>query len=113
MGCTKMSERVKEVASRASTRHRLSVASRVAAAVPGAYTLTAIMVMLAAQMLLRAGIGPAEAVLAATIPAFLVYAAMVCAVFHARSAARAWAWLAGAAAPIGALLWIMTGPVLR
>jgi hypothetical protein len=35
--------------------------------------------------------------LATTMASFLVYAAIVMAVFHARSAVRAWMWLAVAA----------------
>jgi hypothetical protein len=39
----------------------------------------------------------AQALLATTMASFLVYAAIVMAVFHARSAVRAWMWLAVAA----------------
>jgi hypothetical protein len=43
----------------------------------------------------------AQALLATTMASFLVYAAIVMAVFHARSAVRAWMWLAVAAVPPG------------
>lgn len=93
-----------------AARYRLSVLARVLAAFLGAYGLTALFTMLTSQILIRARTGQAEAVLASTIPAFVVYAAIFCAIFHARSARRAWAWLAGTALPLAALVWIMEGP---
>lgn len=86
-------------------QRRLSVLSRIAAAVFGAYGLTALIAMLLSQGLILAGMGQAQAVLAATIPAFLIYAALVCAIFHTRSARRAWARIVGAALPAALLVW--------
>lgn len=84
---------------------RLSVLARIAAAMVGAYALTALIAMLLSQLLFLAGVGQAQAVLAATIPAFVIYAALVCAIFHTRSATRAWVRLTGAALPIAVLVW--------
>ncbi|MGA1810298.1 MULTISPECIES: hypothetical protein [Sphingobium] len=60
--------------------------------------------MLASQLLRLAGVDPAQAVLAATIPAFLCYAAIVCAIFHVRTATRGWAMLVIAATPLASLV---------
>ena len=45
------------------------------------------------------GAGRADAVLASTMASFLVYAAIIMGVFHARTALRAWAGIILAAVP--------------
>ncbi|MFT4052890.1 MAG: hypothetical protein QM681_00160 [Novosphingobium sp.] len=82
---------------------RLSILARTGAALAGAYVLTALIAILASQLLMLAGMDRTEAVLAATIPSFLLYAGLVCAIFHTRSAKLAWARLAVACAFVAAL----------
>lgn len=89
-------------------QYRLSVFSRIAAAMIGAYGVTALIAMLLSQLLQWAGMDAAQAVLAATIPAFLLYAAIICAIFYARSATRAWTMLAITAAPLACLVALLT-----
>lgn len=94
-------------------RYRLAVASRTLAAAVGGYALAAAFTAAAAHALAQA-MPRVEAVLTATMLAWLVYAAGVAWVFFARSAWQAWCgmllpalalglaaqlpqWLAGAA----------------
>ena len=79
---------------------RWCVASRVIAAVLGGYVLTSLVSIAGALLLSIAGVNKAEAVLAMTMGSFLIYAAIVMAVFHARSARRAWCGLAIAGTPL-------------
>lgn len=82
-----------------TARHRWSVASRAVAAVVGGYALTSLLNTAVPLLLAAAGINLSQALLATATGSFLVYAAIIMAVFHARSAARAWAWLAVASIP--------------
>ncbi len=87
------------VASTDTARRRWSVASRTAAAVIGGYALTSLLTLALSLLLPVLGMARPEALLAATVASFLVYAAVIMAAFHARSAARAWAMIAIAAVP--------------
>ena len=80
-------------------KERWSLASRVLAAAAGGYALTALTTLAASLALTWAGAGRAEAVLASTMASFLLYTAIVMAVFHARTALRAWLGLILAAVP--------------
>lgn len=88
-----------------SAQYRWSVASRVLAASVGGYAFTSLMTIAVSLLLPLAGMPLASAVLTATMASFLVWAGIVMAVFHARSATRAWAWMAGAAVPLGLIVW--------
>jgi hypothetical protein len=78
---------------------RLSVASRILAAFVGGYALTSLLSIAFALLLALFGMNKAEAVLATTIASFLIYAVIVMAVIHARTAARAWLGLGLVALP--------------
>lgn len=83
-----------------AARRRWSTASRVLAAALGGYAVTSLLTLAVPLMLTMLGVGQAQALLAVTMASFLVHAAIVMAVFHARSATRAWIGLAGAAVPL-------------
>lgn len=85
-------------------RHRWSVASRVLAAVVGGYIVTSLMTLALTLALTWIGTSQAEALMASTIASFLVYAAIVMAAFHVRTASRAWMGLVLAAIPCGAII---------
>ena len=89
-------------------RNRLSVIARVVAGTLGAYGLTSLLTVASSLALSRAGMDAAEAVTAATLASFAIFAAISMAVFHARSVLRAWAWLAGVAVPLILVIWMMT-----
>lgn len=76
-------------------RHRIVVFSRIVAGFGGGYALTS---LVAGLLSLSLPVERAPAVLLATLPAFLIYALIVMAVFHARSVVRAWIWVAGGSA---------------
>lgn len=80
------------VKSGAPWRHRVSMLSRCVAVTLGAYALTAL-VTAALSVLLARSMGRVEAVTAATIASFAVFAFASMAAFHARSSLRAWGWL--------------------
>lgn len=86
------------------TARRWSIVSRVLAASLGGYAVVSLYTLVTPLALAASGVDQAQTLLAATTASFLVYAAIVMAVFHARSAARAWAWLVGAAVPAVALV---------
>ncbi len=90
-----------------SARRRWSIASRVVAASLGGYALTSLLTLALPLALASLGIDRAQALLAVTTASFLLYAAIVMAVFHARSAARAWAWLTAVALPFGLVVWLL------
>ncbi|RYG26616.1 MAG: hypothetical protein EON93_21320 [Burkholderiales bacterium] len=63
---------------------------------------------LAVPLLCRAaGIGVPEGLVSALMASFLLWAAIIMAVFHARTAARAWLWLTGATVPLGLVVWLL------
>lgn len=92
---------------RDTARHRWAVASRVLAASAGGYALTSLLTIAVSLLLPLAGVDLAAALLGTTMASFLVWVAIVMAVFHARSASRAWAWLAGGALVSGVVLWLL------
>ncbi|MBY4899215.1 DUF3649 domain-containing protein [Cupriavidus sp. AU9028] len=86
--------------------YRLGVASRAVAGIAGGYGLAA----LATAWLAVALPGPrAEAVTAATLLSFAIYAGAVMWVFAARTAWRAWAGLAMPALALAVALWAQRG----
>jgi len=74
-------------------RYRWSAASRTLAAVVGGYAVTSLLNIALPLLLGAAGISVPQALLATTMGSFLLYAAIIMAVFHASSATRAWVWL--------------------
>jgi hypothetical protein len=86
-----------------SASRRWSIASRVLAAIGGGYALISLLTLALPLALAPLGINQAQVLLAATTASFLIYVAIVMAVFHARSAARAWAGLAIMALPLSAV----------
>ncbi len=87
---------------RADWRYRLAIASRAGAAVGGGYALAAA-VTAALSLALAQGMARVEAVLTATMLAWLVYAAAVAWVFYARTSWGAWLGLLAPAAVMGAM----------
>ncbi|MFT3803130.1 MAG: iron transporter [Burkholderiaceae bacterium] len=81
------------------------MASRVLAGFGGGYALVSLLTAVLARALPW---DSASAALVATMPSFLIYAAVVMTVFHARSASRAWLWLACAAAPLALAWWLLS-----
>ncbi|MFC3443674.1 DUF3649 domain-containing protein [Sphingobium rhizovicinum] len=81
--------------------------SRIMAAVIGGYVLASALALLATLALPWLGVSTADALHAATMASFLLYAAIIMAVFHASSATRAWLGLVAVAAPAGLILWIV------
>ena len=92
---------------RDSMAYRLSVTSRVLAGVVGGYALTSLVNIALPLLLGLAGVSCAQALYAVTMASFLLYAAIIMAVFHASSATRAWMWIAGAIVPIGGIAWLL------
>ena len=87
-----------------NAKARWSLASRVLAAAGGGYALTALTTLAASLALTWIGAGRAEAVLTSTMISFLLYTAIVMAVFHARTASRAWIGLIVAAVPCALII---------
>ena len=81
--------------------YRWSVASRALAGIVGGYVLTSLIVLVLSLTLPWIGVLQTEAVLASTIGSFLVWVAIIMAVFHA------WLWLVGAALPMGIIVWAL------
>ena len=86
-------------------RHRLSVASRVLAGFGGGYGLVSLLIAVLALVIPGE---KASVVLWVTMASYLVYAAIVMAVFHMRSATRAWLWLLACAAPLALALCLLS-----
>jgi len=82
-----------------SNIYRLSTTSRFIAAALGGYGLTSLLSIALALLAASLGMNKAEAALAMTMASFPIYAVIVMAVFHARTATRAWLYLAIAAIP--------------
>lgn len=75
------------------TRRRWSLLSRIVAGTLGAYGLTSLATVGLSLLLARIGVPRAEAVTAATLVSFGVFSVAAMAVFHSRSAGKAWGWL--------------------
>lgn len=84
--------------------YRLAVASRAVAAVFGGYALAALCTIFLSRVL---PLPVADAVLAATMLSFIVYALAVIWVFATATAVRAWAGLAAGALPMAAAVWLL------
>ena len=80
---------------------KAAMLSRLLAAILGGYVLSTLFIGAATMLLSLAGAGRAAALLAVTMAGFLLWAAIIMAVFHARRVATAWAWIAGTAAALG------------
>lgn len=86
----------------ADTRYRLSVASRVLAAIVGGYLLAA------AIRLLLTLISPVESAgMSAKLAIFAIHTAILLWAFHTRSATRAWVWLFVWTAVVYAACWML------
>src|SRR5262245_3082485 len=92
-----------------SARYRWSLVSRVTAAAVGGYALTSLSTIALSLLLPELGVGRAEALTASIIASFLFYAAIIMAVFCARSATRAWMALIIASVPPGLVLILLRG----
>lgn len=90
-----------------SARYRWSVTSRAVAAVIGGYAVTSLFNLAVPLLFGAAGSSMPEALVSALMGSFVLWAVIVMAVFHARSAARGWAWLIGAAVPLGLIVWLL------
>jgi hypothetical protein len=90
-----------------SACRRWSVASRTLAAVVGGYAVTTLLNLAVPLLFSALGAGLPQALASALMASFLIWAVIVMAAFHARSAARAWAWLIGAAIPLGLVVWFL------
>jgi len=75
---------------RPASWHRWSVASRTVAAVAGGYAVTSLATLAPPLALGAVGVSIAPALVGGMMASFFLYAAIIMAVFHARSAARAW-----------------------
>ncbi|OCC24631.1 hypothetical protein MB02_03860 [Croceicoccus estronivorus] len=82
---------------------RGSVVSRVLAAILGGYCVVS---LLSAAVALALPEPRYEAAMVASMIAYLAYPAIIMAVFHTSSAARAWVWLVGAVVPLALILWL-------
>lgn len=91
-------------------RGRWSVAVRTIAGTLGAYGLASRVTVALSLLLTWIGMDRVEAVTAATLVSFAIFAAIAMAAFHAGSAAQAWAWLVMFAVPIDlTVLFMMPG----
>jgi hypothetical protein len=76
------------------------VTARALAGTLGAYALTVQVTVVLSFVLARAGMARVEAVTAATLASFAIFAAISMSAFHARSPLRAWLWLAVTGVPL-------------
>ncbi len=90
-----------------ATHHRLSVASRIAAATAGGYAFATAVAVLLSRVL---PMPLADAVLAMTLASFGAYATAILWAFAARSPRVAWFGLLVPAALCGALAWLVGSP---
>jgi len=81
-------------------RGRWSAVFRIAAGTLGAYGLTSLVTVALSLLLARIGMTRVEAVTAATLASFVVFAVIAMATFHARNAIRAWGWLLALSVPL-------------
>lgn len=86
-------------------RYRCAVASRALAAIGGGYALSAACAAGTGLLFARWGMVRSEAVMAATLLAFLVHGIAALWAFGCASAQRAWLGIGIPAAALGALTW--------
>lgn len=91
-----------------ATHHRLEVTARTLAGTLGAYGVTVQVTIVLSFMLALCGMDRAEAVVAATLASFGIFAIFAMAIFHASSAGRAWGWLAAISVPLAFLQWVLS-----
>lgn len=84
-----------------SARNNWSLVARSLAGTLGAYGVTALFTAALSLLLARIGMDGIEAVTTATLLSFAIFALAAMAVFHARSALRAWTWLIAISLPMG------------
>jgi len=87
-----------------SASYRWSVASRVGAAAVGGYGLTSAATVLLSLVL---PFSKANAVATASMLSFALYTFVIVWVFSTRSAIRAWLWIVGTTAILGALCYLL------
>lgn len=97
------------MASEVNIKTRLGVVSRVVVALGGGYALTALSGVVLALCL---PLPREEAVIAASMPGFLIFAGAVVWAFCARSAWLAWAGIGGPAVILAAAAWWMKPALL-
>jgi hypothetical protein len=81
-------------------RARWSIVFRIVAGTLGVYDLTSLATVALSLLLVRIGMDKVEAVTAATLASFVLFAVIAMATFHARSAARAWGWMLAVGLPL-------------
>lgn len=84
------------------------MAARTLAVTLGAYALTVQVTVVLSFVLAHAGMARVEAVTAATLASFAIFAAISMTVFHMQSVARAWLWLLAATVPLAPLWWLLS-----
>jgi hypothetical protein len=85
-------------------RRGWALTSRVLAALAGGYGFTSLLTLALSLCLPALGVSRVQALHALSMGSFLVYAAVIMAMFHAASPARAWRWLLLASAPLGIIV---------
>lgn len=94
----------------ARAQARLAITARVIAGTLGAYGVTVLGAIALSLLLALAGMDRAQAVIASALASFAIFVAISVAVFHARSATRAWIALMVTAVPL-ALVDFFLSPV--
>lgn len=87
-------------------RGRWSVVFRTLAGTLGAYVFTSLAIVALSLLLTGMGMSRAEAVTAATLASFIIFAVVAMAAFHARSPLRAWGWLLALSLPLALAVFI-------
>lgn len=91
----------------AAARQRWSVASRSIAGTLGAYGVASLATVALSLGLASCGMARSEAVIAATLASFIIFAVIAMTVFHASTPARAWRGLSLAALPLMLVVWLL------
>ncbi|WP_260929480.1 hypothetical protein [Novosphingobium sp. 9] len=84
----------------------LLTAARILAVTLGAYGLTALVTMALSLALAGLGMARVEAVTAATLASFAIFACLSMAAFHTCSVVRVWAIFIMAGAPLVLMIWL-------
>lgn len=88
-------------------RYRMAVASRAVAAIGGGYLLSAASASVGARALVGLGVARADAALATTMLAFILYAVAAMWAFGCASAWRAWTVVCVPGAGLALLAWVL------